>query len=130
MSFKAMAYATEQTITQTAPQSHLLLILASYANDNNECYPSIKTMMAKTRLSEKTVRKCLKELSDFGLIIDTGKVSAFGAKVYQINFKADKNTVQNCTHIEQTPSNFTTPTPSKITPPVNLPPLVNLPVPP
>ncbi len=95
MSFKAMAFATEQTITQTAPQSHLLLILASYANDNNECYPSIKTMAEKTRLSVNTIRKCLKDLSDFGLIIDTGKTSDFGAKVYQINFDAVKKVAEN-----------------------------------
>ena len=63
MSFKAMAWATEQKITQTPPQSHLLLIMASFANEQNECYPSINTMIKKTRLSEKTVRKCLSELS-------------------------------------------------------------------
>lgn len=85
MSFKAMAWATEQEVTTTSTQSHLLLILASFANEVGECYPSISTMMAKTRLAEKTVRKCLKELMALGLISDTEKTAYFGAKIYQLN---------------------------------------------
>lgn len=85
MSFKAMAWATEQEITTTSPQSHLLLILASFANENNECYPSISTIEKKTRLSHNTIRKCIKELIDFGLIADTKKTSQFNTKVYKLN---------------------------------------------
>lgn len=128
MSFKAMAWATEQEMTTTSPQSHLLLILASFANELGECYPSIKTMVEKTRLSEKTVRKCLKELLELGLIFDTEKTAHFGAKIYQINFDTPSKST--------TPSNFTGGSKSTSTPLVNLPqgggnfttdPLVNLP---
>ncbi|AKG09025.1 hypothetical protein AAX05_01245 [Moraxella bovoculi] len=85
MSFKAMAWATEQEVTTTSTQSHLLLILASFANEVGECYPSIATIVKKTRLAEKTVRKCLKELLELGLISDTKKTAYFGAKIYQLN---------------------------------------------
>lgn len=104
MSFKAMAYATEQEITTTSPQSHLLLILASYANEFNECYPSITTMISKTRLSDKTVRKSLKDLIDLGLVVDTGKTSRFSTKIYKLILKDSEDI---------TPSKSTTP--SKIT---------------
>ncbi len=125
MSFKAMAYATEQEITTTSPQSHLLLILASYANEFNECYPSITTMISKTRLSDKTVRKSLKDLIDLGLVVDTGKTSRFSTKIYKLILKDSE---------DMTPSKSTTPskittrknsdTPSKFTttPLVDLPP--------
>ena len=125
MSFKAMAYATKQEITKTSPQSHLLLILASYTNEFNETYPSISTMMEKTRLSEKTVRKSLKDLIEFGLLFDSGDTSKYGTKIYKLIFIECE---------EATPSKNTTPsksttgknsdTPSKSTakPLVDLPP--------
>lgn len=128
MSFKAMAWATEQEITTTSPQSHLLLIMASFANDMGECYPSINTMIKKTRLSEKTVRKCLKELLELELISDTKKSSYFGAKIYQLNLDTPSKST--------TPSKNTGGSKSTATPLVDLPqgggnfttdPLVNLP---
>lgn len=119
MSFKAMAYATEQEITTTSPQSHLLLILASYANEFNECYPSITTMISKTRLSDKTVRKSLKDLIDLGLVVDTGKTSRFSTKIYKLILKDSKSTTPSKITTRKnsdTPSKFTT------TPLVDLPP--------
>lgn len=118
MSFKAMAWATEQEITETSPQSHLLLVMASYANEQNECYPSINTLVKKTRLSDKTVRKCLKDLLEMGLIFDTQKVSNFGAKVYLLNVENESDTPSNFT----TPRNFTGGSKSSSTPLVDLPP--------
>lgn len=128
MSFKAMAWATEQEITKTSPQSHLLLIMASFANDMGECYPSISTMIKKTRLSEKTVRKCLKELLELELISDTKKSSYFGAKIYRLNLDTPSKST--------TPSKNTGGSKSITTPLVDLPnppskstttPLVDLP---
>ncbi len=129
MSFKAMAWATEQTITQTSPQSHLLLIMASFANDMGECYPSINTMIKKTRLSEKTVRKCLKELLELELIADTKKSSYFGVKIYQLNLDTPS---KSTTHSKNTGGSKSTSTPlvdlpqggskSTSTPLVDLPP--------
>lgn len=113
MSFKAMAWAVEQEITQTSPQSHLLLILASFANDMGECYPSINTMVKNTRLSEKTIRNCLKDLIEMGLLIDTKKSSHFGSKIYKINFDTPSKST--------TPSNFTGGSKSTTTPLVDLP---------
>lgn len=100
-----MAWATEQEITQTSPQSHLLLILASFANEQNECYPSIKTMSNKTRLNEKTVRKCIGELIELGLLSDTKKVSNFGAKIYSLNlnFNTDLDKKSDADNDEKNP---------------------------
>lgn len=101
-----MAWAVEQKITQTSPQSHLLLILASYANDMGECYPSIKTMSNKTRLNEKTVRKCIGELIELGLLSDTKKVSNFGAKIYclNLNLNTDLDKKSDANNDENTPT--------------------------
>lgn len=125
MSFKAMAYAAEQEITKTSPQSHLLLILASFANDFNECYPSINTMMSKTRLSDKTVRKTLKDLTDLGLIKDTGKTSKYATKIYKLILKDSEVTTpsKNTTPSKSTTGkNSETPSKSTSTPLVDLPP--------
>lgn len=125
MSFKAMAYATKQEITKTSPQSHLLLILASYTNEFNETYPSISTMMEKTRLSEKTVRKSLKDLIEFGLLSDSGDTSKYGTKIYKFNFieceeaTPSKNTTPSKS---TTGKNSNTPSKSTANPLVDLPP--------
>lgn len=132
MSFKAMAWATEQEITTTSPQSHLLLILASFANEFNVCYPSISTMMKKTRLAEKTVKKALKELIELKLISDTKTVSNFNTKVYRLHLEVGENGGCNFAGGADLQGGKSTPTPPvnlplggcKFTdqPPVNLPP--------
>lgn len=91
MSFKAMAWATEQEFTQTSPQSHLLLILASFANEQNECYPSVETLSKMTRMDKRTIRKCLKELADLGIIIDTQKRYQKQIVVYFIDTQRGNN---------------------------------------
>lgn len=123
MSFKAMAWATEQEITTTSPQSHLLLILASFANEQNECYPSIATIEKKTRLSHNTIRKCIKELIDFGLIADTKKTSQFNTKVYKLNVDLVGVGIPNLSDTPTkngSPTNFNTPTNFGMTPLPNL----------
>lgn len=123
MSFKAMAWATEQEITKTSPQSHLLLIMASFANEQNECYPSISTIEKKTRLSHNTIRKCIKELIDFGLVVDTKKTSQFNTKIYQLNLDCvgaiESNLNDTPTNFGST-TNFDTPTNFGMTPLPNL----------
>lgn len=127
-----MAWATEQEVTTTSPQSHLLLILASFANEFNVCYPSISTMMKKTRLAEKTVKKALKELIELNLISDTKTVSNFNTKVYKLHLEVGENGGCNFAGGADLQGGKSTPTPPvnlpsggcKFTaePPVNLPP--------
>lgn len=95
MSFKALSWAFEQEITTTAPQSHVFLAMANYANEHDYSYPSIKTIARKTRLNDKTVRKSLQELCDLKLLLDLNEVSQFGSKVYKICYEHEVKNVQN-----------------------------------
>ena len=61
MSFQAMAWAMTQT-PDDAESKLLLLCLANYANQDNQCWPSISRLSADTLLSERTIQYKLQEL--------------------------------------------------------------------
>lgn len=84
MSFKAMAWATEQEATKTSSQTLLLVVLANFANENHESYPSVETLSRLTRMDKRTVRKGLQELQAMGLIFDTQKRHQKQIVVYQL----------------------------------------------
>tara|TARA_R110000751_G_scaffold307640_1_gene430303 strand:- start:4268 stop:4981 length:714 start_codon:yes stop_codon:yes gene_type:complete len=48
--------------------SHVLLVLANYADQDGVCWPSVATIARKTRLSERGVQKALRVLEGEGLI--------------------------------------------------------------
>lgn len=84
MSFKAMAWATEQETTKTSSQTLLLVVLANFANENHESYPSVETLSRLARMDKRTVRKGLLELQAMGLIFDTQKRHQKQIVVYQL----------------------------------------------
>lgn len=84
MSFKAMAWATEQEATKTSSQTLLLVVLANFANENHESYPSVETLSRLARMDKRTVRKGLLELQAMGLIFDTQKRHQKQIVVYQL----------------------------------------------
>lgn len=90
MSFKAVAWAAEQTKTTTSSQTLLLMILANFANEDFRAYPSLETLSKLTRLDKRTVRKCLIELQELGLIFDTGDKYKKQICVYYLNLIDDK----------------------------------------
>lgn len=90
MSFKAVAWAAEQTKTTTSSQTLLLMILANFANEDFRAYPSLETLSKLTRLDKRTVRKCLIELQELGLIFDTGDKYKKQICVYYLNLLDDK----------------------------------------
>ena len=65
MSIKLMAAAWE--IELPTPEKMVLLILCDHANDDGVCWPSVATMGRKSGLSERTIQRALKSLSDDGL---------------------------------------------------------------
>lgn len=80
-------------------QGHLLvmLALADYADDAGKCWPSIASIAAKARMSERGVQKIIRALEvDGWLKIDTGN-GRHGCNQYTINperhsgFQASKN---------------------------------------
>lgn len=52
----------------TAPEQGVLLVLAVMANDDAQCWPSIAGLVAKTKLSERTVQRAVQSLKDVGHI--------------------------------------------------------------
>lgn len=90
MSFKAVAWAAEQTKTTTSSQTLLLMILANFANEDFRAYPSLETLSKLTRLDKRTVRKCLIELQELGLIFDTDDKYKKQICVYYLNLLDDK----------------------------------------
>ena len=68
-------------------QGHLLvmLALADYANDTGECWPSIKSIAEKARMTERGVQKIIRALEADGWVeIDTGN-GRKGCNQYRIN---------------------------------------------
>jgi DNA-binding transcriptional regulator YhcF (GntR family) len=67
MSWKAQGWAIEQK-TGSSSNKWVLMVLASFADDKNECFPSFKTICNITELSKSTVIRCIKDLERTGFI--------------------------------------------------------------
>ena len=65
-----------------------LLALADFANDDHACYPSISTLMAKTRQSERNIQQCLRRLRRDGVITVEPKSGPRSVNVYRIHLEA------------------------------------------
>lgn len=66
----------------------VLLALADFANDDGECWPSMKTIAEKARLSERGAQKIIARLTAAGWISVTVKGGRRGCNVYRV--RADK----------------------------------------
>ncbi len=92
MSLKVLTWVFDQDI-KPATKKLTLIALADFANDQNECYPSVETLTNKTSLNRKTVLKNVAELVADGVIADTGKRvgNTQQVKIYRININSPKN---------------------------------------
>jgi hypothetical protein len=64
-----MAWALKQELVTDSVARHVLLCLANYAGqDGCAAFPSVATLMADTRLSERSVRAKLDHLLDLGVL--------------------------------------------------------------
>lgn len=81
MSIKTIAWAWEITTPQLGPLDQLVLLaLADHADDGGgNCFPSVKTLARKTRLSPRTVKRRLHRLEELGLIAITPRVREDGS---------------------------------------------------
>jgi pyocin large subunit-like protein len=86
MSIRAINWAFDWKVG--SPITKLVLIrLADYANDSDECWPSIKTISQDTELGESTVRKHIKELVRLGCVIVVPRMSDDGMEYYSNKYK-------------------------------------------
>lgn len=68
----------------TTAQLIVLLRLADRANSAGECWPSIRTLAADTRQSERTVRSALVELERLGHISRRNRISPVGTDMTRL----------------------------------------------
>tara|TARA_R100000664_G_C2701602_1_gene101718 strand:+ start:49 stop:432 length:384 start_codon:yes stop_codon:yes gene_type:complete len=67
MSFDSMAWAVKQD-TKNSISKLILLMLANYADEKHECYPSINHIAKLCHCSERSVKTHIKELQKKGYI--------------------------------------------------------------
>lgn len=75
MSFKALSWAWEAN-TGSPGRKLVLVGLAQFANEKNECWPSQKTLAERTEQSDRTVREHLAWLEDKGFVSRRPRVAA------------------------------------------------------
>jgi len=67
MSIQALSWCVQQKCDTTTTKL-ILFILSNYADENQSCYPSEKHIAKLAGVSDRTVRRSLKYLEDFGLL--------------------------------------------------------------
>jgi DNA-binding MarR family transcriptional regulator len=83
MSVKIMSLVWDAT--DISPTEKLMLLsLADHANDEGVCYPSAARLAKKTSLSERSVRSCVKRLSDAGWLVVSRNSGPRGCNVFTI----------------------------------------------
>lgn len=69
MSVQAISWAYSREDLDDPITRFVLVTLANYADDYGVCWPSVMTLVADLRCSERKLRDCTRELEDMGLIL-------------------------------------------------------------
>tara|TARA_R110002126_G_scaffold75958_2_gene189530 strand:+ start:153 stop:785 length:633 start_codon:yes stop_codon:yes gene_type:complete len=102
MSWSALDWASKQK-TGNGTNKLVLLSLSNYADDNNTCFPSFKTLVKITELSRSTIIRSLKDLEVKGFIsiqerfqdINDSKRQTSNLYTLNIGFQIDTTQYQN-----------------------------------
>ena len=102
MSWSALDWASKQ-ITGNGTNKLVLLSLSNYADDNNTCFPSFKTLVKITELSRSTIIRSLKQLELKGFIsiqerfqdINNSKRQTSNLYTLHIGYQIDTTQYQN-----------------------------------
>jgi hypothetical protein len=79
-SYQFPAAVRDHSVTEGTVK-HVLLTLATYANDNGECYPSHKALARATGLSRRTIERVMKEIPANELqVVEKGKAAGHSTK--------------------------------------------------
>ena len=82
MSFEAMKWASQQQ-AGSSTNKLLLLLLANYADQDYQCFPSIGLLSKMAEASESTIRRSLHDLRAEGLIEIRERFQSYGEKQRQ-----------------------------------------------
>ena len=104
MSWEAQGWVIKQD-TGSASNKWVLMVLASFCDENNECFPSFKTICKITELGRSTVIRCLKDLqrNDFIEIkerytdFNEGKRQTSNLYILKVGYQNDTNGYQDKT---------------------------------
>lgn len=66
MSFQAMAWALKQPVKTS--EKFLLVVIANYADENGQSWPSIARLCTDTGMSRATVQRSLRKLEKAGFV--------------------------------------------------------------
>lgn len=92
MSIQYIATALDRVPGLSSSEAFVLVVLCNSASDDTlECWPSIKTIARRTRLDERTVRRCLRRLEELELIETATGGHQYGkntASRYRMRFDA------------------------------------------
>lgn len=81
----------------------ILLALADFANDEGECWPAISTLAAKARMTERHVRRILRDLEAAGEIESMPGGGQHGTNRYLVRPKMSGEDKMSGGHFEQAP---------------------------
>jgi hypothetical protein len=89
VSIRVVAWVLEMSEARLGARL-VLLALASHAReDGSNAFPSQATIAAEARLTDRQVRRCIKNLERDGAIARTG-ITAEGVVIWRVNMSADK----------------------------------------
>ena len=77
MSFQAMSWAAEQNCPSSVSKL-VLLMLANYANDRHQTYPSYKKLAELCACNERTVMRAINQLKELNLLTVTKRYGEDG----------------------------------------------------
>jgi len=66
MSFQAMSWALKQPVKTT--EKLLLLVIANYADEQGQAWPSVETLCRDTGMSRATIQRSLRKLEKLGFL--------------------------------------------------------------
>ena len=84
MSFQAMSCAIKAKMPAT--EKLVFLLMANYADDKNECWPSYTTLADEAGVSERTIARVVDRLAEFGWLEVLRQGNARTSSKYQLNF--------------------------------------------
>ena len=103
MSWSASDWASKQQ-TGSGHCKLVLICLANFADEHNECFPSYKTLGKMTELSKSTIIRCIKQLQEKNIISVKERYTNIndGARqtsnLYTLNIQNETVGYQNDTH--------------------------------
>jgi hypothetical protein len=102
MSIELMTLVFKRPRPDNAAERLVLLTLADFANEHGVCWPSIRTLADRTRLSTRGVQKAVRKLETGGLLkIRTGGINSATGDRYANTYTLSRDEGEQCSPIPE-----------------------------